>query len=380
MDKVIAARAEARAALWTEAKSLAETAAAEKRELTPEETTKFEATTAKIDEIDASIKTLSAQAEAAVAAEEVRAKFASVLTPAAKPKTATDDNTELRRIAREGGVLEYRDVTRSTFTNPISVADRVWVTAGQVNPFLNPAVVDVITLSNGNQISFPRVTALGTAAAVNEAGSIGESDGTNSTLNLTPAKYATLLQLSDEIVQDAAWDVASYVSEKAGQEVAVAHGAVAGPAVAAAATVGKQGAAITPAYTDLIDLVYSVKQQFRRAPKRGFLCNDATLAGLRKILDGNDRPIFEAGNVGQPDTILGIPVYSAALADNGDEALSLVFGDLGAVKTALVGGVQIASSTDFAFANGLVTFRVQVRGVTGLVDPSAVKSFKGANV
>ena len=379
MDKVIAARAEARAALWTEAKTLAETAAAEKRELSTEETTKFESLTAKIDEVDASIKTLSAQAEAAVAAEEVRAKFASVLTPA-KPKPATDDNTELRRIAREGGVIEYRDISRSTFTNPVSVADRVWVTAGQVNPFLNPAVVDVITLSNGNQISFPRVTALGTAAAVAEAGSIGESDGTNSTLNLTAAKYATLLQLTDEIVQDAAWDVSAYVAEKAGAEVAVAHGAVAGPAVAAAATVGKQGAAITPAYEDLIDLVYSVKQQYRRAPKRGFLCNDATLAGLRKILDGNDRPIFEAGNVGQPDTILGIPVYSAALADNGDEALSLVFGDLGAVKTALVGGVQIASSTDFAFANGLVTFRVQVRGVTGLVDPNAVKSFKGANV
>ena len=379
MDKVIAARAEARAALWTEAKTLAETAAAEKRELSTEETTKFESLTAKIDEVDASIKTLSAQADAAAAAEEVRAKFASVIKPVVS-KPATDDNTELRRIAREGGVIEYRDISRSTFTNPVSVADRVWVTAGQVNPFLNPAVVDVITLSNGNQISFPRVTALGTAAAVSEAGPIGESDGTNSTLNLTAAKYATLLQLTDEIVQDAAWDVSAYVAEKAGAEVAVAHGAVAGPAVAAAATVGKQGAAITPAYADLIDLVYSVKQQYRRAPKRGFLCNDATLAGLRKILDGNDRPIFEAGNVGQPDTILGIPVYSAALADNGDEALSLVFGDLGAVKTALVGGVSIASSTDYAFANGLVTFRVQVRGVTGLVDPNAVKSFKGANV
>jgi HK97 family phage major capsid protein len=379
MDKVIAARADERAKLWNEAKSLAEAAATEKRELTQEETAAFEATTAKIDELDASIKTLSAQAEAAAAAEEVRAKFASVLTPA-KPKPVADDNTELRRIAREGGTLEYRDVTRSTFTNPVSVADRVYVTAGQVNPFLNPAVVDLITVSNGNQISFPRVTALGTAAAVNEAGLIGESDGTQSTLSLTPAKYATLLQLSDEMVQDAAWDVSAYVAEKAGAEVAVAHGAVAGPAVAAAATVGKQGAAIAASYDDLVDLVYSVDQRFRRAPKRGFLMNDATLAAVRKILDGNDRPIFEAGNVGNPDTILGIPVYSAALANAGDEALSIAFGDLGAIKTALVGGVQIASSNDFAFNYGLVTFRVQVRGVTGLVDPNAVKSFKGANV
>ena len=57
-----------------------------------------------------------------------------------------------------------------------------------------------------------------------------------------------------------------------------------------------------------------------------------------------------------------------------------MFGDLSAIKTAIVGGVEIASSADYAFANGLVTFRVQVRGVSGLIDPSAVKSFKGANV
>jgi HK97 family phage major capsid protein len=378
MDSVIALRADERAAHWAEAKSLAEAAAAEKRELNEAEKAEFDSKMAKIDAIDAEIKELSARAEAAAAAEEARARFATVVKPAA-PKPA-DDNAELRRIAREGGVLEYRDISRSTFTNPTTVADKVYVTAGQVNPFLNPSVVDLITVSNGNAIAFPRVTALGTAAAVSEAGAVGESDGTNSTMSLTPAKYATLIQLTDELVQDAAWDVSAYVAEKAGAEVAVAHGAVAAPAIAAAATVGKQGAAVTPTYADLIDLVYSVKQQYRRAPKRGFLMNDATLATVMKLVDDQDRPIFTAGDLGRPDTLLGFPVYSAALADCGDEALSILFGDLSSVKTAIVGGVEIASSADYAFANGLVTFRVQVRGVSGLIDPSAVKSFKGANV
>jgi HK97 family phage major capsid protein len=379
MDSVIALRADERAARWAEAKTLAETAAAEKRELNETEKAQFDASMVKIDSIDAEIKELTARAEAASAADEARARFAAVVKPVA-PKPATDDNAELRRIAREGGVIEYRDISKSTFTNPVTVADKVYVTAGQVNPFLNSSVVDLITVSNGNAIAFPRVTALGTAAGVAEAGSVGESDGTNSTLSLTPAKYATLLQLSDEMVQDAAWDVSAYVAEKAGAEIAVAHGAVAAPAIAAAATVGKQGAAVTPSYADLIDLVYSVKQQYRRAPKRGFLMNDATLAVVMKLEDDQARPIFTPGDLGRPDTLLGFPVYSAALADCGDEALSIVFGDLSAIKTAIVGGVEIASSADYAFANGLVTFRVQVRGVSGLIDPSAVKSFKGANV
>ena len=108
--------------------------------------------------------------------------------------------------------------------------------------------------------------------------------------------------------------------------------------------------------------------------------NDATIATCMKLLDSQNRPIFTPGDLGRPDTLLGFPVYSAALADCADEALSIVFGDLSAIKTAIVGGAEIASSADYAFANGLVTFRVQVRGVSGLIDPSAVKSFKGANV
>jgi HK97 family phage major capsid protein len=74
-------------------------------------------------------------------------------------------------------------------------------------------------------------------------------------------------------------------------------------------------------------------------------------------------------------------VYSADLASTGDEALSICFGDLNAVVTAVVSpGVTIESSRDYAFATGLVSVRGYVRGATGLIDGAAVKSFKGANV
>jgi len=371
---------EKRAALLTEATALLADTAEKGEGLTGESQARFDALTAEAQTIAATIKSEREATEARAAADAARAEYATAMAPKVE---ATDDSAELRRLAREGGerTFEVRDVTKSTgLGNPVTVANRVNVVAGQVNPFLNPDVVEIIRASTGNQILLPRVTALGTAAAVSEAGQIGESDGTLSNLALTPAKYATLLQISQELVNDAAFDIAAFVADKAGQEVGIAHGAVAGPAVAAAATVGKQGAAVAPVYADLVDLIYSVKQQYRRAPKRGFIANDATIGGIMKLLDSQNRPIFVPGDLGRPDTVLGFPVYSGALADTGDEALSVVFGDLGAIKTVVVGGVEIASSADFAFNYGLITYRIQVRGVTGLIEASAVKSFKGANV
>lgn len=372
--------AEKRAALLTEATALVEATAEKGEALTGEAQARFEALHAEAQTVSAAIKSEREAAEARNAADAARAEYATAMAPKVE---ATDDAAELRRLAREGGerTFEVRDVTKSTgLGNPVTVANRVNVVAGQVNPFLNADVVEIIRASTGNQILLPRVTALGTAAAVSEAGLIGESDGTLSNLALTPAKYATLLQISQELVNDAAFDITAFVADKAGQEVGIAHGAVAAPAVAAAATVGKQGAAVAPVYADLVDLIYSVKQQYRRAPKRGFIANDATIGGIMKLLDSQNRPIFVPGDLSRPDTVLGFPIYSGALADTGDEALSVVFGDLGAIKTVVVGGVDIASSADFAFNYGLITYRIQVRGVTGLIDASAVKSFKGANV
>jgi len=373
--------AEKRAALLTEASTIVSAQAEAGAALEGESQARFEALTGEALRLQDAIKAEREAVEARNAAEAVRGEFATAMAP--KAERAADDNAELRRIAREGGsvAFELRDITKSTgLGNPTTVANRVEVVAGQVNPFLDANIVSIIRATTGNSIILPRITALGTAAAVAEAGAVGESDGTASNLTLTPAKYATLLQLSDELVNDAAFDIGAFVADKAGAEVAVAHGAVAGPAVAAAATVGKQGAAVAPVYADLVDLIYSVKQQYRRADKRGFMANDATIGGIMKLLDSQNRPIFVPGDLSRPDSVLGFPMYSAALADTGDEALSVVFGDLAKIYTALVGGVEIASSTDYAFANGLVSFRVQVRGATGLVDASAVKSFKGANV
>lgn len=370
--------AEKRAALLTDASGIVADAAAKGEALTAEAQARFDALTSEASVVASAIQSEKIAAEARAAADAARSEKAVAFAPATESKR--DLSAELRRIAREGGEVELRDITKSTFTQQVEQGDRFWITAGQVNPFIDPAVTTVLQVAKGNVIALPRTTALGTAAAVNEGSAIGESDGTNSSLSLTPVKYASLLQVGIETVQDEMFDVASWATEKLAAELAVAHGAVAAPAVAAAATVGKQGAAIAPTYADLVALIYSVKQQYRRAAKRGFLMNDTTLGAVMGLVDGASRPIFVPGDQTRPDTILGFPVYSAALADNGDEALSIVFGDLSAVTTAVAGAPAIEADRSYAFASGLITYRGILRGATGLIDPNAVKSFKGANV
>jgi HK97 family phage major capsid protein len=378
MSDAIKNLAEKRAALLTDASGIVAEHAEKGEALSAEAQARFDALTAEAAVLNSAISSEKIAAEARAAADVARAEKAVAFAPATD--ATRNLSAELRRIAREGGEVELRDVTKSTFTQAVEQGDRFWITAGQVNPFVDPAVVTVLQVAKGNVIALPRTTALGTAAAVNEGSAIGESDGTNSSLSLTPVKYASLLQVGIETVQDQMFDVASWATEKLAAELAVAHGAVAGPAVAAAATVGKQGAAVAPTYAELLALIYSVKQQARRAAKRGFLMNDTTLGAIMGLVDGASRPIFVPGDQTRPDTILGFPVYSAALADNGDEALSIAFGDLGAIYTVVAGAPAISADTSFAFGTGLITYRGILRGATGLIDPNAVKTFKGANV
>ena len=376
---------EKRANLLTEATSIVADLAEKGASLEGEAQARFESLTNEASTIAAVIRSERDASEARSAADAARAEFAAVIAPKVE-KSDDSDVAELRALGRNGGsrVFEYRDVTKSTgLGNPVTIADRVNIVAGQFNPFLDASIVTVVRTANGNNIQFPRVTALGTAGSVAEAGTITESDGTLSALSLTPIKYATIIQVSEELVEDAVFDLAGMIADKCGAEVAIAHGAFAGTAIAAAAAAGVTGSGTTinPNFTDLAKLKAAVNQVYRRAPKAGWLMNDTTLGVVTGLVDTTGQPIFRPGDANNPDRLLGAPVYSAALIDLTDNtAGSILFGDLGQIYTALVGGVRVDVSREFAWNTGLVSYKVEVRGSTGLAQASAVKSFKSADV
>ena len=176
----IAKLADKRAHLLVEARGIAVEAADKGIALEGEDKARFEKLVAEAGAIAEALRAEKASDEARKAADEARAEFAAVVAPTA-PKAASD-NDRLRAIGMAAGVdtFEYRDITTSTgLGNPVSVFNRVNVIAGQINPYINPAVVDVINVATGNNIKFPTVTALGTTAgSVAEAGTITEDDFT----------------------------------------------------------------------------------------------------------------------------------------------------------------------------------------------------------
>jgi len=377
----IAKLADKRAHLLVEARGIAVEAADKGIALEGEDKARFEKLVAEAGVIAEALRAEKASDEARKSADEARAEFAAVVNPTA-PKAATD-NDRLRAIGMAGGIdtFEYRDITTTTgLTNPVSVFNRVNVIAGQINPYINPAVVDVINVATGNNIKFPTVTALGTTAgSVAEAGTITEDDFTGSALSLTPTKFAVLVQVSDELIQDAAFDIASMISEAAGQEMAIAHGAAASTAVVTAAgTGGTAAGTVVYTYAELVALQYSVKQQYRNAAKSGWLMSDTALGQILGTTSSS-LPLFQPGGQGGVDRLLGKPVYTApGIAVPATGAKAVLFGDLGQIKTAIVGGVTVEASREYAWNLGLVSYKVQVRGATGLAQSSAVKFLKNA--
>ena len=374
--------ADKRASLLTEARGIAVEAAEKGAALEGEDKARFDALVAEAGSIAEALRAEKSASEARKAADEARAEYASVIAPTAAP-AAKSDNDRLRAIGMAGGVdvFEFRDIkTDSGFGNPVAVYNQVNVIAGQINPFINPAVVDVMQVSTGNNIKFPVVSALGTTAgSVAEAGTITEDDFTATALSLTPVKYAVLVQVSDELINDAAFDVASMISEAAGQEMAIAHGAAAGTAVVSAAgTGGTAAGTVAYTYAELVALQYAVKQQYRQAAKSGWLMSDTALGQILGVTSSS-LPIFQPGGQGGVDRLLGKPVYTApGIAVPATGAKAVLFGDLGQIKTVVVGGVSVEASREYAWNLGLVSYKVQLRGATGLAQPSAVKFLKNA--
>jgi len=370
--------ADKRANLLTQAQAIATELAEKGGVLEGDAKQQFDGLVAEAGTIAEAIRSEKAATEARVQADAARAEKAVAIAP----KADRDDNAELRELARTGGVktFEKRDVTRASgLGNPVDIFNRVNVVAGQVNPFLNADAVTVYNVSTGNNLQFPRVTALGTAGSVAEAGTISESDGTLSALSLTPVKYGIILQVTRELVNDAAFDLSAMIADKMGQELAVKHGAVAGTAVAASAgsyTVGSSATTVT--YAELVGLQYSVKQQYRNAAKSAFLTTDSNLGTILGITSSS-LPIFQPGGQGGVDRLLGKPVYTTGgIANFAANARGILFGDLGSVVTVIVGGVQIAASEEFAWDTDLVSYKATIRGATDLVQADAVKFLKNA--
>ena len=131
-------------------------------------------------------------------------------------------------------------------------------------------------------------------------------------------------------------------------------------------------------YDEIVDLVYSLKRPYRK--NASFLCNDQTLAALRKLKDLNGRPLWqESLQAGEPGRILGYPVHTSPYFPVMTAGLpAIAFGDYNYYNIGDRGTRSFAELKELFAGNGMVGFVAKERVDGKLVLPEAVKLLKMA--
>ncbi|MYU24022.1 phage major capsid protein [Streptomyces sp. SID8352] len=402
MSSHIKALQERRATIWEQAKALLDAAEKEKRDLSAEEETQYQALNADLDRIDARATQLAEAEQRNKDAEEAFAKL--LARPADQRQAPQDKDSELRRWARgevrgidipvPAGVA-FRDLLKGTATAgghtvPVTFYGQLVQHLIEVSGVMM-AGPTVLNTASGESIDIPVTTAYSSAALTAEAATLTESDPAFAKRTLGAYKYGVLLQASTELLTDSGVDLEGFLSMQAGRALGNAFGAhaVTGDGsskptgVITSATTGKTGGTGGGAFTadDLIDLYYSVIAPYRNSGSCAWLMRDATLGAARKLKDDQGQYLWQPSiQVGVPDLLLGKPVHTDPnVAAVGTGAKSVAFGDFSQYFVRMAGGVRFERSDDYAFNSDLVTYRAIIRADGLLVDQTgAVKVFAGA--
>ena len=226
------------------------------------------------------------------------------------------------------------------------------------------------------------------ATWIDEGEAIPETNTKFAQTTLSAYKLGTMIKVSNELLHDAAFDIAAYIAERFGvcmgnaeekaficgsgekQPTGILHdtnGAELGLTAAAEGIV---------TFDEIFALYYSLKAPYRS--RAAFLCNEALLLQLMTLKDGSGNYIWKPSlDIAKPDTILGRPIYTSTFMPapaKGEKAVC--FGDYNYYW------VADRSSRTFRRLNELYAVTDQVGFLTTqrvdgkLILPEAVKVLK----
>jgi len=247
-------------------------------------------------------------------------------------------------------------------------------------------IANVITTSGDRKI--PVVATKGTASWVDEEGAIPESDDKFGQVALGAFKLATMIKVSEELLNDNAFDLEGYIAQSFGGRMGsreeegflVGNGSGKPTGVFADKGGGEIGvtAAAAAAITldEVLDLFYSLKSPYRR--KATFVMNDSTVKAIRKLKDDNGQYLWQPSiKASTPDTILGRPLVTSAYAPEIKAgARSIAFGDFSYYWIADRTGRVFKRLNELFAATGQVGFMATQRVDGKLILPEAIKVLK----
>ena len=225
------------------------------------------------------------------------------------------------------------------------------------------------------------------ASWIDEGASLVFDDATFDQIILDAHKLHVAIKVTNELLYDSAFDLENYILDQFGKALANAeedaflNGDGKNKPLGIFADKGggqigvtTAGAAI--AADDIISLAYSLKRPYRK--NAAFITNDQTLAAIRKLKDSNNSYIWQPSyQAGEPDRLLGYPVYTSAYAPviaAGKAAVA--FGDFSYYNIGDRGTRAFTKLSELFAGNDMTGFVAKERVDGNLVLPEAVQLLK----
>lgn len=247
----------------------------------------------------------------------------------------------------------------------------------------------VIHTSSGDR-KIPVVASKGTAQWIDEEAQYPESDDSFGQVSIGAYKLATMIKISEELLNDSVFDMPSYIATEFARRIGAAEeeafftgngtgrplGILAATGGAQVGVTGAKADAVT--FDEVMDLFYSLRSPYRR--NAVFIMNDATVKALRKLKNGNGDYIWQPSvTAATPDTILNRPVYTSGFMPTlAAGAKTVLFGDLNYYWVADREGRSFKRLNELYAPTGQVGFLASQRVDGKLILPEAVKVLQQA--
>ncbi|MDL2318401.1 phage major capsid protein [Eubacteriales bacterium OttesenSCG-928-A19] len=245
----------------------------------------------------------------------------------------------------------------------------------------------IIQTSSGDR-KIPVVASKGEASWVDEEGAIPESDDKFGQQTLSAYKVATMIKISEELLNDSAFNMPAYIAKEFGrrignrEEESFIIGDGTGKPLGLLADTGGAEVGVTATsetaitLDDVLDLFYSLKSPYRRTAS--FIMNDSTVKAIRKLKDSTGQYLWQPSiKEATPDTILSRPLYTSAyMPELGAGVKPISFGDYRYYWIADRQGRVFKRLNELYASTGQVGFLAWQRVDGKLILPEAVKVLK----
>ena len=347
MSKILELRSK-RNTLWEQTKDFLEKHRGENGLVAPDAVEQYNKMAQEVKDLGTEIERLEAQAQieaelAAPTSTPVQGKPGKAPVTGKTGTASEEYNAAFWNMIRNRGeyaairnALSIGEDTEGGFTVPDDFERRLVQALEENNIFRGMATV--IRTSSGTR-KIPIAQDNGEATWIDEGEEIPESDTTFSQTTLSAYKLGTMIKISNELLHDSAFDLATYIAGRFGvrmgnaEETAFINGDGIGKPLGILDDDGGAEVGVTAesadsvTFDEIFKLYYALKSPYRK--KAQFLCNEALVLQLMTIKDNNDNYIWKPSlEIAKPDTLLGRPLKTSSYmpaVSAGNKAL--IFGD-----------------------------------------------------